>query len=135
MVRSVVAALAVVAALLPASAAAEDPAYSSGYRECVDKAAGMILLTVQCIDAETKAQDARLGATYKSLQDKLSPKRRRTLTAAQRAWTSFRGLNCKHYLNPDAGTWARVDGALCIMVMAAQRNAELARLLEGEVAR
>ncbi|MDY1547447.1 lysozyme inhibitor LprI family protein [Luteibacter sahnii] len=56
---------------------------------CVDKARGT---TDQgaCLDAEKKAQDARLNTAYKALMGKLSDKEKESLKSAENAWLDYR---------------------------------------------
>ena len=102
----------------------EDKNYSHEFAACEDTAGGVTFDEIDCITAETRRQDALLNQRYKALIATLKPARKEALLAAQRAWISFRDLNCQF-------TWIRTAGpsrglhpisVLCARRLCAQRN-------------
>jgi len=114
----------VVGATEPAS----EPQYSREYAKCMDKTNGVTFDMIECINAETKRQDARLNQNYKALMAAQTGKQRNALLAAQRAWIAFRDANCDFYYDPDGGTAARLAAYSCHLHMTASRADELLNL-------
>ena len=104
------------------------PSTSVAYRDCMQRAAGVNADMHACIATETKLQDARLNAAYTQLRAAQSPPRRTALTAAQRDWLRFRDSNCGYRNDPQGGSNARLDAALCLLRMTAERADELQTL-------
>lgn len=107
------------------AAHAEEIGLSKQFSSCIDKSGGVTSAMLDCIGAETKAQDARLNKSYKDVIATLSPSRKAVLQEAQRAWIKFRDANCRFYLDPDGGTMASVSAADCLMSGTATRAKEL----------
>lgn len=118
---------AILILLVSAIACGQDN-YSPRFNSCMDKSGGVTVAMIDCIAAETKAQDVRLNENYKALQATLTPTRKTELLEAQRAWIKFRDLNCKFYFNPDGGTMATVMGNDCFLKTTADRASELKAL-------
>ena len=116
---------ALAAVTLPLAAQAQEAKLTRQFSVCMDKAEGVTQNMVECIDAETKRQDARLNKAYKALVADLNPERKKQLLEAQRAWLKFRDTNCAFYYDPEGGTIARVQAVDCLMTMTANRATEL----------
>src|SRR5262245_60563086 len=110
-------------------AAATDRELRQEYSTCLDKAGGVTFALIDCIVAETTRQDIHLNGNYKSLSFKISPKRKKALVDAQRAWTRFRDANCQFYGDPEGGTSARLSANECILNTTADRAKELKGLI------
>lgn len=80
--RSVLAGLAVVAAMAPAAA-----------MDC--KAAKTDIEKAICASPEAAAADAAMAAAYTALRERLSPPQRDALLASQRLWIKRRGFGCE----------------------------------------
>lgn len=113
------------AATMPLAVHAQEINLTKQFSVCMDKADGVTQHMVECIDAETKRQDARLNKAYKALVADLNPERKKQLLEAQRAWLKFRDTNCAFYFDPEGGTIARVQAVDCMMTMTASRAKEL----------
>ena len=113
------------AATMPLAVHAQEINLTKQFSVCMDKADGVTQHMVECIDAETKRQDARLNKAYKALVADLNPERKKQLLEAQRAWLKFRDTNCAFYFDPEGGTIARVQAVDCLMTMTASRAKEL----------
>jgi uncharacterized protein YecT (DUF1311 family) len=55
---------------------AQDIALTKQFSSCMDQSNGVTINMIECIDAETKRQDARLNKAYKNVMDQLSPERK-----------------------------------------------------------
>ena len=113
------------ATTMPLAVHAQEINLTKQFSVCMDKADGVTQNMVECIDAETKRQDARLNKAYKALVADLNPERKKQLLEAQRAWLKFRDTNCAFYFDPEGGTIARVQAVDCMMTMTASRAKEL----------
>lgn len=102
---------------------------SQEYSACLDKAKGVTVDMIDCIAAETRRQDTRLNENYKTLSSKISPRRKRALLDAQRAWIRFRDANCDFYADPEGGTSARLSSNECFLNATADRAKELKLLI------
>lgn len=124
--------LIILAITVTQAAFAEEVELSKGFATCMDKSEGVTTSMLDCIAAETKAQDARLNKAYKELITQLTAKRKKQLQDAQRLWISYRDANCGFYADPDGGTMATVSAADCVMSMTAKRAIELESLKQPE---
>lgn len=106
-------------------AVAGEPDYSQKFHQCMEKAAGETAGMLDCIDDETKAQDAKLNAAYKAAISGLDQSRTKQLQEAQRAWIKFRDANCQFYADPNGGTNAAVAANDCLLSQTASRANEL----------
>ena len=113
------------ATTMPLAVHAQEINLTKQFSVCMDKADGVTQNMVECIDAETKRQDARLNKAYKALVADLNPERKKQLLEAQRSWLKFRDTNCAFYFDPEGGTIARVQAVDCMMTMTASRAKEL----------
>lgn len=104
---------------------AQNIGLSKQFSVCMDKSNGVTINMIECIDAETKRQDARLNKAYKNVMDQLSPERKKQLQTAQRAWITYRDANCQFYADPEGGSLARVSANNCFMSETASRSQEL----------
>lgn len=122
---------AVVAALMPMAALAAAPAADADldpgkeHDACMEKAGGVTANMVSCITAEYEREDKRLNDAYAALRGRLAEARHTGLRDAQRAWLSFRDLNCEFRVDPDGGTMARVSANQCMLTMTTDRADEL----------
>jgi uncharacterized protein YecT (DUF1311 family) len=109
---------------------ADDSQLTKQFSTCMDKAAGVTPVMIDCISAETLIQDARLNGAYKKLGAQVTPDRKKQLLAAQRLWVQYRDANCAFYADPDGGTIATINAKDCVMQATASRAKELKGLLE-----
>ncbi|MBL0011041.1 MAG: DUF1311 domain-containing protein [Nitrosomonas sp.] len=91
----------------------------------MDKSGGVTVDMLDCIDAETNRQDARLNKAYKEAMPQLSQARKKQLQDAQHAWIKYQDANCNFYADPDGGTMATVSSNDCFMSTTASRAKEL----------
>ncbi len=103
------------------SAATAEPPATAEFGRCMDRAAGVTVSMVDCIDAEAKRQDVLLNANYKQAVKRLSAQRQQSLLKAQRAWLAFRDAQCSFEYDPEGGTMAHVISADCFRSMTARR--------------
>lgn len=110
----------------------EGGAYTPAYGQCMDASGGVTAAMLDCMAAEMQVQDARLNRGYLQLQKASAPARQEQLKKVQRAWVSFRDLNCDFYAEPDGGSMVTVSVNGCLLEMTAMRADELAGLLRLE---
>jgi uncharacterized protein YecT (DUF1311 family) len=126
----VVAALAIACA--PCGAGAQGKAGAQGqskpYAACMDKPGNTTTDMVECIGQEIKREDVRLNNAYKVLMAGISPGRKTQLQEAQRAWIKFKDANCSFYLDPDGGSFARIEANQCVLDATIARGRELESL-------
>ncbi|MFA6095064.1 MAG: lysozyme inhibitor LprI family protein [Candidatus Paceibacterota bacterium] len=91
----------------------------------MDKSGGVTVNMSDCINEESKTQDARLNKAYKQILAELTPQRKKILQEAQRAWLKYRELNCNFYAEPNGGTRDIVNVKSCFMSTTAFRAKEL----------
>ena len=104
----------------------QDIGLSRDYNVCMDKSGGVTLNMLNCIDAETKRQDARLNKIYKEVMvAQMDDGGKKRLLEAQRAWIKFRDADVDFYRDPNGGTAATLAGSDRYLTMTAQRAAEL----------
>ena len=111
---------------------AQDVGFTKQFSSCMDRANGVTINMLDCIDAETKRQDMRLNKAYKNVVSELSSERKKQLQTAQRAWISYRDANCQFYADPEGGSLARVSASDCLMSMTASRSKELEGMSDQE---
>lgn len=119
--------VAVLPALLASMPATAAERYSAEYTGCMNQAASTVAM-MECNGTELKRQDARLNAAYKKLGVAIAAPRKPALVAAQRAWVAFRDANCRYVADPDGGSNARVEAAMCLLDMTETRAKELEAL-------
>jgi uncharacterized protein YecT (DUF1311 family) len=98
---------------------------NSQFDTCMDKAGGVTVNMLNCIDAETQRQDKKLNTMYQNTMKSLTNKRKEELKKTQQLWIKYRDANCDFYADPDGGTMASILGASCVMDMTTQRAKEL----------
>jgi uncharacterized protein YecT (DUF1311 family) len=104
---------------------ADDKGLTKQYAACMDKTEGSNGAMGDCIEHETKRQDARLNKNYRELAASLPANRKKQLQVAQRAWIQYRDANCAFYLDPDGGTQAFIDAGDCTLSQTVVRATEL----------
>lgn len=107
------------------TAFADDAGLTKQFSDCMDRSGGVTVDMLNCIAAETKAQDGRLNKAYKEVMAQLVASRKKQLQDAQRAWIKYRDANCNFYADPDGGTMAFVSSSGCFMSATASRAKEL----------
>ena len=107
------------------SAFADKITLSKQFSTCLENSRGVTRKMLNCIGTETKKHDIRLNKAYKAVMPQLSPKRKKQLRNAQRAWIKYRDANCNFYANPDGGSIATVSAKDCFMSATASRATEL----------
>ena len=85
---------------------------------------------LDCIEAETECQEARLNRNYKEIMAQLDGAAKKRLREVQQAWIKFRDANVDFYRDRNGGTAATVTGADRYLVMTAQRDSELQKFKE-----
>ena len=100
--------------------------FGPGYAPCGEERSTPEI--VLCIDAKTRAWDARLNAAYAALQRRIEPAQREPLRAAQRLWIGYRDANCRFYATQE-GTVRRIEAAECLRAMTEARALELERAM------
>lgn len=116
----------------PVAEGQEGGAYTSTYGQCMDASGGVTAAMLDCMAAEMQVQDARLNASYQQLLKTSAPTRQEQLKKVQRAWVSFRDLNCDFYAEPDGGSMVTLSVNGCLLEMTAVRADELSGLLPPE---
>ena len=119
---------------IPQIGATQDIGLSKQFSSCMDKAGGVTMDMLECIDAETKLQDGRLNKAYRAAMSPLSADRKKQLQQAQRAWITYRDANCGFYADPEGGSMARIIANDCFMSATATRAKELETLSGTPVA-
>jgi len=120
--------LALALACVSHLAAAQDIGLTKQFSVCMDKSNGVTSSMIDCLEAESKRQGARLNKAYKELMDQVSPQRKKQLQVAQGAWVTYRNENCNFYKDPEGGTMALVSANDCFMSATAARAKELETL-------
>ena len=108
----------------------KDVGLSRDYDACMEKSGGVTSKMLDCIEAETERQEARLNRIYKKIMAQLDGAAKKRLREAQQAWIKFRDANVDFYRDPNGGTAATVAGADRYLVMTAQRASELEKFKE-----
>lgn len=120
-----------VLAVAPLCASAHGPAYRPGYDACLEKAGGVTVAMIACMQAELEAQDARLNAGYRAALRALPAPRRAALTRAQRGWVAWRDAACAFELDPHGGSSSRIVANSCVLQMTAERATELDGIVQA----
>ncbi len=107
-----------------------DTEFTQGFSDCMDKTEGVKIELLNCIEAETKIQDARLNKGYKEVMAQLSAPRKKQLQEAQRAWVKYRDANCGFYADPDGGMMSSINSSDCLMSATASRAKEVEHFKE-----
>jgi uncharacterized protein YecT (DUF1311 family) len=114
--------------------AAQDIGLTKQFSNCMDKSNGVTSNMIDCLNAESKRQDARLNKAYKELMDQIPAQRQKHLQIAHGAWVTYRDKNCEFYYDPEGGTIATVNANDCFMSATAARAKELESLAGNSTA-
>jgi uncharacterized protein YecT (DUF1311 family) len=117
---------ALIFACLSANAA---PGADEAFGKCMASAPSTIE-TMDCIDAETTRQDAKLNKAYKKLITSATPSAKAKVQEAQRAWIKMRDADCAYFQELDGGTRGAVNFSDCIMMHTKQRAEYLSTLVD-----
>jgi uncharacterized protein YecT (DUF1311 family) len=98
------------------------------YGQCIEKAAAVDPVVLECISDEHTRQDKRLNAAYRKLMGSLKGERKKQLLEAQRLWGKYTEANCAFYYDSEGGTMARMLSAECEVTARIQRAMELEAL-------
>jgi uncharacterized protein YecT (DUF1311 family) len=115
-------------------ASAQDIGLTKQFSNCMDKSNGVTSNMIDCLNAESTRQDARLNKAYKELMDQIPAQRQKHLQIAQGAWVTYREKNCAFYYDPEGGTIAAVNANDCFMSATAARAKELESLAGNSTA-
>lgn len=115
---------------LLSGAKASGVVFSDQYESCVAETGWTPEEVGKCIIAETALWDKRLNVVYKAVSDQMNEERRKNLLAAQRLWIKFRDANCI-VAATDQGEQGKIEKLTCLMMMTADRAAELQTYLDG----
>ena len=129
MKNTYIVAVAILVLALSGTAVAEDSQFTKQYSNCMDKSGGVTPDMIDCIEAETKIQDARLNTAYKKLTKTLGTARKKELLTVQRLWIQFRDANCGFYYDPDGGQMAHINANDCVLQATASRAKEIENFL------
>ncbi|KRG71753.1 hypothetical protein ABB29_02810 [Pseudoxanthomonas dokdonensis] len=105
--------------------------YSNDYNACLQAEDGTQDAIIQCQQAETKSQDARLNSAYKALIEKLPGEKQHQLRDTQRLWIKYRDAKCDFvpvYRGDQPDNSKAV--ADCLLQMTAERAQALELLLQ-----
>ena len=118
------------ALLLLSSATLAEPNYSTAYDVCMDNSDGVTSEMLDCIQTETKSQEARLNYVYKSLMSKLSPQQKNELRSTQRAWIKYKDQATNAEANQPSSL-AQVNANSLYLELTTTKADELQRRLNG----
>ena len=74
--------------------------------------------------------DARLNAAYRRAMAALAPDRQEKLRRSERAWITFRDLDCDVHVGADTGTLATIEVGSCLIDRREQRIRDLAEFVD-----
>ncbi|TFY89441.1 DUF1311 domain-containing protein [Pseudomonas nabeulensis] len=124
MIRTSLVASALLLALCGSASAADNPAL----KKCMDTA-NTTADMVGCNVKETKVQDKRLNAAYKTALAAQQGARKQQLQDVQRLWIKYRDANCAFAGSATGGTLDQVNGSGCVLDMTQTRAQELENLV------
>ncbi|CRM37301.1 hypothetical protein [Pseudomonas sp. 24 E 13] len=124
MIRTTLAAGALLLAICGTAAAADNPAQN----KCMD-GANTTADMVGCNVKEAKVQDARLNKAYKTALAAQEGNRKQQLQDLQRLWIKYRDANCAFAGSATGGTIDQVNGSGCVLDMTQTRAQELENLV------
>ena len=124
MTRTSLATGALLLVLCGAASAAENAAL----QKCMD-GANTTADMVNCNAKETKVQDKRLNAAYKTALAAQEGARKQQLQDVQRLWIQYRDANCAFAGSATGGSIDRVNGSGCVLDMTQTRAQELEDLV------
>jgi uncharacterized protein YecT (DUF1311 family) len=125
MLRATLLSLSILALCAPASAHTKAPLEAGCDAQTT-------LGMVDCLNAQTKVEDARLNRAYQALMQRSDAGQQQPLKAAQRLWISYRDANCRFYGSAE-GSIRQIEAAQCLRAMTKARACELetAKRYEG----
>ena len=97
---------------------------SPAFAACLAKAQTTVDI-VTCQTEEMKLQDRALNAAYKKAMAALPADQQAKLREAQRAWLTFRQLDCAVFYGKETGTMASIQAGGCMVTQTARRVADL----------
>lgn len=124
MIRTTIAASALLFAVCSSAYAAENPAL----KKCMDTA-NTTADMVNCNAKQTKVQDDRLNRAYKTALAAQDDVRKQQLKEVQRQWIKYRDVNCAFAGSATGGTIDQVNGSGCVLDMTQTRAQELEDLV------
>ncbi|MBE8589650.1 DUF1311 domain-containing protein [Pseudomonas sp. MAFF 301449] len=124
MIRTTLAAGALLLAVAGAATAADNPAL----KKCMD-GANTTADMVGCNVKEAKVQDTRLNKAYKTALAAQDGTRKQQLQDLQRLWIKYRDANCGFVGSATGGTIDQVNGTGCVLDMTQARAQELEDLV------
>jgi uncharacterized protein YecT (DUF1311 family) len=124
MIRTTLAAGALLLACCGAATAADNPAL----KKCMD-GANTTADMVGCNVKASKVQDARLNTAYKIALAAQDGARKQQLQDLQRLWIKYRDANCGFVGSATGGTIDQVNGTGCVLDMTQARAQELEDLV------
>ena len=124
MIRTTFAAGVLLLAVCGTAAAAENAAL----QKCMD-GANTTADMVNCNAKETKVQDKRLNAAYKTALAAQEGARKQQLQDVQRLWIKYRDANCAFAGSATGGSIDQVNGSGCVLDMTQTRAHELENLV------
>ena len=124
MIRTTIAASALLFAVCSSAYAAENPAL----KKCMDTA-NTTADMVNCNAKQTKVQDERLNRAYKTALAAQDDVRKQQLKEVQRQWIKYRDVNCAFAGSATGGTIDQVNGSGCVLDMTQTRAQELEDLV------
>ena len=112
-----IAALALPAAAGTGAAKATDvqSRYTQAYADCPGFKTGVTPEKLECIASEYDIQDKRLNLAFAATLRVLSPSRKTSLRAAQRAWIAYRDAWCGISYDQDSGQEDHMDANQCML--------------------
>ena len=124
MIRTTLAAGALLLAVCGAATAADNPAL----KKCMD-GANTTADMVTCNAKQAKVQDTRLNKAYKIALAAQEGARKQQLQDVQRLWIKYRDANCGFIGSATGGTIDQVNGTGCVLDMTQARAQELEDLV------
>ncbi|MCM2365110.1 lysozyme inhibitor LprI family protein [Pseudomonas sp. SR18] len=124
MIRTSLAAGALLLAVCGAATAADNPAL----KKCMD-GANTTADMVTCNAKQAKVQDTRLNKAYKIALAAQEGARKQQLQDVQRLWIQYRDANCGFIGSATGGTIDQVNGTGCVLDMTQARAQELEDLV------
>ena len=117
-----------IGALLLVLCGAASAAENAALQKCMD-GANTTADMVNCNTKETKVQDKRLNAAYKTALAAQEGARKQQLQDVQRLWIKYRDANCAFAGSATGGSIDQVNGSGCVLDMTQTRAQELENLV------
>lgn len=106
-----------------------EPTYSRAYDICMDNSGGVTSEMINCIQMETKSQEARLNHVYRKLMSKLPPNKQSELRNTQRAWLKYKNSATQAEAN-QLGSLALITSQSLYLELTTTKADELQQKLE-----